>query len=252
MRKKGIGLASAFRSITIIPVWGKESESICSTLYWFVSVGLLLGSVSYFIALFFNKFGSPLLGGLFAVITLAFLSRGFHLDGVCDTADGFGGGFTKDRVLEIMKDSTIGSFGAISVTLLIISKVIAAGSLFEFDRAKFIIVAAMVSRLMAVFQSVFNKYAKEEETTAATLVTGAKIRHLTVPTAMLFAVVLCFKLATLGDLLLLIGGSLLITALIAFIAYKKIGGITGDILGVTVEFSELVCLLIPTLSRNLF
>lgn len=251
MNKRSIGLASAFRSITIIPVWGNESKCISTTLYWFSLVGLVLGYISYYVGLLFYNFSSALVGGSLVVITLAFLTRAFHLDGVCDTADGFGGAFEKERILAIMKDSTIGSFGAISVTLLLIAKVAAASALFEFGLAKYMVVSVMLARLMAVFQATLNRYAKDENSSAQRLVSKAKARHALVSSAMFLIFVLIFKLVSGIDLLILVGSSFLITGLIALISYRKIGGITGDLLGVTVEFNELVGFLVPLLFRNI-
>ena len=53
---------------------------------------------------------------------MAFATRGFHLDGLGDTADGFGGGWTKEKRLQIMKDSRSGSFGVIAICLCLVLK----------------------------------------------------------------------------------------------------------------------------------
>src|SRR6266487_5062152 len=59
---------------------------------------------------------------LCALIFAAFITNGFHEDGLADTFDGFGGGWTRDRVLEIMRDSRIGSYGTLALIFLVMGK----------------------------------------------------------------------------------------------------------------------------------
>src|SRR6266446_5756736 len=63
-----------------------------------------------------------LVGGGAALVFVVFLTNGFHEDGLADSFDGFGGGWTKDRVLEIMRDSRIGTYGTPALIFVILGK----------------------------------------------------------------------------------------------------------------------------------
>ncbi|HLW21782.1 MAG TPA: adenosylcobinamide-GDP ribazoletransferase, partial [Sphaerochaetaceae bacterium] len=103
---KGWGLASAFRTLTILSVPGNECECPATTLYWFVPVGAVIGALLSGIGWLGAHHELFQLTAVFIVIALAVITRAFHLDGLADTFDGFGGGWTKERRLEIMRDST--------------------------------------------------------------------------------------------------------------------------------------------------
>ena len=113
---------TAIRTLTAIRIWGKEKNEFTGSLSWFSSVGLIIGALQYVIVLLVaSHLSSFLLASLLLVFNLL-ITRAFHLDGLADMADGFGGGWTKERIGEIMKDSRVGAFGAISVAMLLIVK----------------------------------------------------------------------------------------------------------------------------------
>ena len=245
MKKIDLGLRSAITTLTIFPFFGKDTADFTKSLYWFVPVGILLGFIASFVALFFTYFELYFIGSAIVVSLLVFLTRAFHLDGVADMADGFGGlRSDKERILAIMKESTIGAFGLIATTLLLITKVATITSLLEKQQGSLLIWPILLSRLMAIFQIVFNRYAKEEGGTASHLVRNSKIRHLIVSllTTALFYVI--YPNISILKLILTLFMGLLTTLYIALKARKKIGGITGDIIGSTVEYSETVMLII--------
>jgi adenosylcobinamide-GDP ribazoletransferase len=245
MKKIDLGLRSAITTLTIFPFFGKDTSDFTKSLYWFVPVGILLGFIASFVALFFTHFKFYFIGATIVVSLLVFLTRAFHLDGVADMADGFGGLWSdKGRILAIMKESTIGSFGVIATILLLITKVAAVTTLLEKQQSLLLVWPILLSRLMAVFQIVFNRYAKEEGGTASHLVINSKIRHLIISllTTVLFYVI--YPNIPILKLVLTLFFGLLVTLYIALKARKKLGGITGDIIGSTVEYCETVMLLV--------
>lgn len=92
---------------------------------WFPVVGAAVGGILYFSArfLFFPVF-SPLVASASVVALWAFLTRGFHLDGLADTFDGIGGGHDWESRLAIMKDSRLGTFGGISLASVLLLKTV--------------------------------------------------------------------------------------------------------------------------------
>jgi len=240
---KGWGLASAVRTLTILPFPGNESDSPATTLYWFVPVGALLGFILYGVALLCQPLQAPFLTGSLLIGLLALLTRAFHLDGLCDMFDGFGGGWTKERKLEIMKGSTVGAFGVIALIITLLVKVSAVALMIERGGIPLLVYVPILSRLFVVAQSVFNPYARKEGGTAARLVTEGRVRHVAISVVWVVVVIILYKNVVLLRLGLLVGVAATVTVGIALHARKQIGGVTGDILGATVELSEAGMLL---------
>ncbi len=242
--KHGIGLATAFRTLTIFSIWGKESASFVTSLYWFVPVGLTLGAISFLFIYLLVPFLSPLVISSLLVTLMIYSTRAFHLDGLGDMADGFGGGWTKERVLEIMKDPHIGAFGAISMTLLIVVKVAAIHSLIEASHYFSIIIIMAFSRFFLVFLATIAPYARKEGGTAHAIVGESKKRHLSVAfLQIVFIVFLLYRYEIVKNVIIFLSG-LLVFIYIFIKGKKRIGGITGDMLGAACEISEALMLIV--------
>lgn len=110
-------LIAAFRFLTRLPVPGPETraEDLSGAVGWFPVVGAFVGlaTAGVFVAAL-RLWTAPVAAAL-AVAFGLLLTGGFHEDGFTDAADGLGGGWTKERVLEIMKDSRIGAYGAMAL-----------------------------------------------------------------------------------------------------------------------------------------
>ncbi len=173
----------------------------------------------------------------FLVTAQTLLTRGFHLDGIADAADGFGGGYTKERSLEIMKDSTVGAFGGIAIVLTLLLKFVLFYSLILIGHAEIIFATMVISRTAQVFQCVTLPYARPTGTAAAS-VQNAKPSHLSVAAVLCAGLLLISKPVSLW--LLPIG--LLSAFLWGLYCRKRVGGITGDLLGATNEITEITVL----------
>jgi len=235
---KGIGLASAFRTMTIFPFPGKESDSPATAMYWFVPVGFVLGSCVFGIARLLAPVGAPFLTSAVVVAVLAILTRAFHLDGLADMADGFGGGWTKERVLEIMKDSHVGAFGVITLCLTLVVKVAAVAYLCTAGDIGYFVLIPLFSRLLVVLQAVVNPYARPEGGTAGRLVAEASWKHLLVCLLWTGAFLTVFRSMSWNVVAIVLATGLAVTVYIAIAGRRRIGGVTGDLLGATVELSE--------------
>lgn len=110
-------LIAAFRFLTRLPIPGPETrtEDLSGAVGWFPVVGAFVGlATAGVFALALRLWTAPVAAAL-AVAFGLLLTGGFHEDGFTDAADGLGGGWTKERVLEIMKDSRIGAYGAMAL-----------------------------------------------------------------------------------------------------------------------------------------
>ena len=164
----------------------------------------------------------------------------FHEDGWADTCDGLGGGWTKARVLEIMKDSRIGSFGAIGLVLLLLGKynaLIDLGAEHDYPLVAALLVAHPLSRLAAVSLMAVLDYARADDSSKSAPV-ARRLSAAELGLASLFGVLplpLLNPQEALAALLATAGVTL--WALRTFA--RRLGGYTGDCLGATQQLAEV-------------
>ncbi|WP_297769883.1 adenosylcobinamide-GDP ribazoletransferase [uncultured Roseovarius sp.] len=227
-----------------LPVTVRHFDRGAQAAWAYPLVGLLLGALAALAGLFVLWLGLPAaMAALVAVAVPIVLSGAMHEDGLADTADGLWGGWTRERRLEIMKDSHIGSYGVIALCLSLIARIIALWLLYEAGTATVAVMAgAMLSRAgMSVVMAALP-HARADGLSHAQ--GRAPWRSVAVGTTM-----------ALGLTLMLLGPSGLATGVTAalvvlgvcLVAHNKIGGQTGDILGATQQFVEIAVLvtLIP-------
>jgi adenosylcobinamide-GDP ribazoletransferase len=177
-----------------------------------------------------------------AVWTLAvgvLVTGAFHEDGLADTADGFGGGRTRERKLEIMRDSRIGSFGAIALILSLAARGTAIAALSQPLRVLFALVvtgalgrAGMVVLLLALRPVRADGLAAGlRELDPARAIVGLAI-----------AALLTLSLLPISVSLRTMAGALVAALIIAWVAQRQIGGYTGDVLGATAVVTECVAI----------
>ena len=232
------GLVTALRTLTVLPVPGKDAVRFSSSLHWFPVVGFLLGIVEagfgYLVML--SGWSEIAAAGVLFVGVVA--TRGIHADGFADVIDGFFGGATVEARLRIMKDPAVGSFGAIALILLFLFKWVVLVKLLSLGLYVWIVAGVMLARLVQVIVASSLPYARSEGGTAAGFVEGAGALHILV--AVLLSVIGLF---VVSNGMLLPGGIALFTALLsagltALVSLKKIRGVTGDVLGASSEITE--------------
>jgi len=236
------GFITAARLLTIVPVTGKESEHQSSALYWFPVLGCLIGGLQYGIAYVAGVLSFDWPEGI-AVILLgvgALLTGGLHLDGLADWADSLGCVRDRETMLRIMKDSRSGTFGVIALLLVLLAKWAAITRLLSCQQSIFIIVAAVISRTMMVDLAVRFPYARPDGGTGRDIITAAGRRHLI--TAYTICFCLLFLFLRIQGIICLMSGMVVSYSLGAW-SNRKLGGITGDILGACSELVETTVLL---------
>ena len=231
----------ALQFLTIFPVniKGKISEDdLGGSLLYFPVVGLLLG---VFLALIASIAGTlpPLVRGILILIAWIIITGGIHLDGFADTCDGFYGRRHREDVLKIMRDSRIGTMGAIGIMALLLLKFAILSSATQEDLWKILIITTVFARWSQVLACTISRYARGEGK-AKYYIEHAK-RGACV-TAALFTLILFWLLMSLKGVILF---ALLSTAIFLFIkrVQRRIGGMTGDTIGATSEVAEAAVLL---------
>ena len=235
---------TAVRTITILPIRGSEAASPTASLSWFPAVGLLLGVIMWGVLTILQHF-TAWSNGL-AVIALGLsivLTRGLHLDGLADWADGFWGGWKRERILAIMKDSSLGTFGTVALILLLLAKWCSLAMLIEHGNLHWIILAMIISRAMQVDLAVMQPYARNEDGTGAAFIRNASRSEWEPAAWTTLAGVLLFSAGTWQPILAFFA-ALAICRAFGKWSQHKIGGVTGDILGATSELTETAVLII--------
>ncbi len=233
------GLVTALRTLTVFPVPGKDTETFSSSLFWFPVVGLLLGLIQTAIGYAGYAAGWNELAAALVVLGGIILTRGMHVDGLADLADGFWGGKTPEAALRIMKDPNVGSFGAIALSGMLLLKWIAVVKLVALGAFGFIAAGVLLARWVQVLLASSLPYARSEGGTARSFVNGAGWLHTLVTSAVTFFFLLPLLHFELYPFAVAVIAALGAGLIIGILSYRKIGGVTGDVLGAVSELTEL-------------
>jgi adenosylcobinamide-GDP ribazoletransferase len=236
------GLITALRTLTILPVPGRDAASFSSALPFFPLVGALVGAALWGLLLACGQLpdgGWPVGAAAGAVVGGIVLTRGLHLDGLADWADGFGGGRDREGTLRIMKDPATGAFGVLAIAAVLLLKFAAVSQLATLGTGLWLVAAAVVSRTVPVDLIVWLPYARAEGGKAAPFVRDARAGHLVLALAAAAALAVGV-FGPLGAAALGAGG--LLGRLFGLWCRRRVGGVTGDLLGAASELTETALL----------
>jgi adenosylcobinamide-GDP ribazoletransferase len=207
---------------------------------YFPVIGWIVGAISALFYLVGARFISADAGVIAAMIAGLLVTGAFHEDGFADVCDGFGGGWTKEKILEIMKDSRIGAYGAIGLIVLLGSKFILIKELPAFTPILAILCAHSLSRLMPVLvmQTKTSTYAGVGDRSKSGAMTGRRLKTAGLIQAIVLALA---PFAFLPWHYLLVIAPVLYGTFELNRYFKRwIGGYTGDCLGAIQQVSELI------------
>jgi adenosylcobinamide-GDP ribazoletransferase len=224
-------MAAAVTMLTVLPMPGKRENAGSSAYY--PLAGWLIGGALYGIM---TLLGSVQVWARAFIVVAAWtlVSRGLHLDGLADTADGLIAGGPRERILRIMHDSFTGAFGVLAIVLLLLGKFAFVSSLKFGVGRNAVLCAAVVGRFSLTLVCATRPAAREDGLASEIIGTTKWVQLLIaavltfVPLGILFrtqALYACF--------------GLLPALALAFYAGWKIGGVTGDVLGACLELTEL-------------
>jgi adenosylcobinamide-GDP ribazoletransferase len=242
VRAEARALAAAVSLLTRVPVGSRvhigESD-VARSLAWLPLVGTALGGA---LALGARALEGRLDDGPTAVLLVAawaLATGAIHLDGLADSADALGGS-DRERRLAIMRDAQIGSFGALALVLVVALKISLVAAVLVRGHDLWLIAVPAVGRLAASGLSAALPYAREHGTGAALVGGGWRVERLAV--ALATALVVAVACARLRGLLAVAAAALVALA-VGRLALRRIGGITGDVLGAAIELAECAALL---------
>ncbi len=244
--------------LTVIPPRGPVTEpsrdTAAAAMAWAPAVGLLLGGIAAAVlVLADHPLGAgPLTAAGLAVASLALLTRGLHLDGLADLADGLGSGQPAATALDIMRRSDIGPFGIVT---LVLTLVIQVGALAHAEaagdgRGPAALVAAAVTGRLALTWACRRGVAAARREGLGALVAG------TVRPALAVGITLTVLAAAVSAVRTGFTGLTLPLAVVAGLAaafvlqrhaVRRLGGITGDVLGALIETAATVTLVVAAM-----
>jgi len=199
-------------------------------------VGWLVGAItatSFYLAAFLWPQATAVIAALIIGI---FLTGAFHEDGFADVCDGFGGGFGKSRILEIMKDSHIGVYGVIGLLLLFLLKISLLNGINAAAVPWVLLAGHSISRLQPLLLMRRYNYARNDVSKAAAAVYKPNRQELAVAT-----VLALLPLALLPAVCMLaIIPVLAVNGYLGHYFHRHIGGYTGDCLGASQQIAETI------------
>jgi adenosylcobinamide-GDP ribazoletransferase len=224
----------------------KDSPALLpDSIRYFPLIGWIAGFFATVIYLLANYLFGNAIAVLFSMGSTIWLTGAFHEDGFADVCDGFGGGWTKEKILDIMKDSRLGTYGVIGLILLLAIKFIATIQVSSDVNAIVIlgtfVVAQSLSRFAAIIVVFKHTYARNPDSKA-----GPAVAEKAKPRSLIIAVV--FTLLPIGALISYTAESsiafilipvVLISYYLGYYFKKWIGGYTGDCLGAVQQLTEV-------------
>lgn len=222
------------------PAWLQQSSRYFPAVGWVV--GLLTGLVYVLGVLMWPQPVAVLVSMAVGV----YLTGAFHEDGFADLCDGFGGGLTKERVLEIMQDSRLGSYGVIGIVLLLATKGAALASLPPGTVVLALLTAHPVSRLAAVSLIRRLEYVRGEGKAKplAQSLSGQDYAVAWVTTLLPLLLLWWSSALPWKALFFAVLAAFAVAWWMARLFVRRIGGYTGDCLGAVQQLAEVVCYLV--------
>lgn len=213
---------------------------------YFPFIGWIVGSISFIAYSLFAQFLSTEIAVIFSIVISVLTTGAFHEDGFADVCDGFGGGWTKEKILMIMKDSAIGAYGAIGLVLLFLLKFkLLSESVSLFTNNFFLVFllfisAHSLSRLAAISIIFTHEYSREDASSKSKPI-AKQFTWKEVFGSFFFGLLPLFALSYFHFQFLFVLIPIFITRyFLARYFQKWIDGYTGDCLGATQQVSEVV------------
>lgn len=195
-------------------------------------VGMIIGLVMYIPTMLDKYIDKPIII-LLVWLTYIWITGGLHLDGLTDTFDGIFSNRDRERMLEIMKDSRIGTFGVIGLLFVLFCNIVVSYYL----GYKVFILVPIIGRSAALISCSISRYARNEDGMGTIFIENCGLKEV------IFALISTFLVSyILFDIKVLI--VIFITYLLVVLTTKyiktKIGGMTGDTIGFVIEVSQSI------------
>lgn len=235
-------LAAAFQFMTRLPLARLvyRPDALSRAARYFPLVGLAVGILSTAIYFALTPHLPAIVVALAIVVASTLVTGGLHEDGLADAADAFGGGWNREQILGIMRDSRIGSYGALAIVCSVGARVLLLAHLPAASFAPYAISAEVLSRWIVLPLSAALPAARSQESQGARIAGRISAVSLAVGTFLALGIAGYLLQFSLWEPLV----AALAVGLVSGLYYmRRIGGLTGDCLGATVQITQIaVCL----------
>lgn len=238
--------AVAFLTRIPVPSLSSSQKDWERSVAYYPMVGLLLGVLLYGASWLGDYLAPPTLAAVLLFAFWIFLTGGLHIDGWMDLADGMGSNRDRQRTLEIMKDSRTGSMGVIAVLLLFMLKGVSIYHLMENEAFLLFLLPPLAARFFLVAAIWFWPYISEKG-----MATGLKkgLSPWMVVAGFLVTGGIFYVVDNVAGLLVFLV-TIMISWLFIRMVLKRLGGLTGDVYGALVEWTEMVVLVLLVMANR--
>jgi adenosylcobinamide-GDP ribazoletransferase len=234
------------------PAWvGHDAEYLARSTVWFPAIGAVVGLAGAAAFALASLGLPPLVAAAVSTAATVWLTGAFHEDALADSFDGFGGGWGKDQILAIMKDSRVGSYGVVGLALALAAKLGALAAIGApaglttgggaGEAARALVAAHVLGRWSSL--PLIWRYAYVRETGSKSKPFAASVTPERLAVGSAAAAVLA-ALALGARALPAVAAALVVTALAGRYFRRVLGGITGDCLGAANQMVELAVYLV--------
>jgi adenosylcobinamide-GDP ribazoletransferase len=239
MRRPWNDARTALQFLTRVPVGALQydADALSRAVVWFPLVGGLVGASAVGVHWLAAKVVSAQIAALATLIFLVTVTGAFHEDGLADTADGLGGGWTREQSLEIMRDSRIGTYGAAALVLSLLARWLLLGSLPAPMFAGYVIAAHVLCRWTTLPLSCFLPSARTDGGQ------GVRVAARTSRFALVAGTLIAFSLTALllqWHAVIPLLAAIIVAALSGMYFQRRLGGVTGDCFGAANQITEIV------------
>jgi len=240
--KRFIIMVQFFTSIPIPVNIDCDEKDYGEGLVFAPVVGLILGLILCLVYKLLSSIFSVNISSAFLIIAYIVLTGGLHMDGLGDTFDGLFSNRPKERILEIMRDSRVGTNAVLAlISIIILNYALLSGMGTDVNMMRALVLFPVAGRIGSLFGAGISVYARKSEGLGKSFIDCCGKKEMLIggiPTIGIFV-------ALLGKKGLIMAVAMMITAvMVTKILTKKINGATGDILGAVCELNQTIFLLL--------
>lgn len=222
-----------------------SEEKLAKGIKYFPLVGYFIGLIIFVIANILNKYidNKYIISLLIILLELKLVGL-IHVDGLADSFDGLFSYRDKDKILEIMKDSRVGTNGVVILIFYYLAKLILIAEIISHGDMRCLIVYPIIARMSTSINAGFGVYARDKGMSTGIIgINTMKDGIFSIILTLLLMILVYYNSGMLKGIAMLMTGILFIFYF-RQVVYKKIDGITGDTMGASLEMTGLIVLLV--------
>lgn len=233
------GLIAALQFLTRIPIpinVDFNDKNLRNSILFFPFVGVLIGLLAGVPYAYIYPFNSQV-SSILAILFLIIITGGMHIDGLSDTFDGFFSNRSKEKILEIMKDSRVGAFGVVSIIMYLLLEFVFLSNI-KIDHL-FVLMIAVGNARTVITYIISTKKSARSDGMGIMFQRTKPIKNFLIGLTVHILLILYINPYYIISLIL----NFIIGEYISYLSYKKIDGVTGDVYGTIILLGEITSLI---------